>query len=226
MNECPGCAPIRDLLPELATGVAAGDDRASALAHLNICVECRRQLDALSAVADELLTLMPGVEPPGGFESTVLARVAPPRRRWRRVGRLVTAVAVAAAIGAGAGTAATTEASVDDRRIATSYRKTLQTADGRYLTARRLTDPDSSSPGVVFAYQGKPSWVFVVVRYGATGGPYQVHLITQDGRDQLIGEIGVTGGKCSWGATIDVDVAQIAEVRLSGAEPPLTAVFH
>ena len=37
MSDLPvgaGCEAVRDLLPELAAGVAAGDDRARALAHL------------------------------------------------------------------------------------------------------------------------------------------------------------------------------------------------
>ena len=229
MNERPGCAPIRELLPDLAIGVAAGDDRARVLAHVNTCVECRRELDALSAIADELVTLAPSVEPPGGFESSVLARVAPPSRRWRRYRRLVTVAAVAvvaAVVGASAGVAVSAQASAGDRRMAAAYRKTLETTDGRYLTARLITAPDASNPGVVFAYQGKPSWVFVVVRYGPTDGPYQIHLVTRDSRDRVIGQMSVIHGKCSWGVVIDVDVTQIVEVRLSGTEPSLSAVFH
>src|SRR5215216_4532880 len=94
MDERPECAEIRELLPELAAGVAAGDERARALRHLSGCLDCRRELEAMATVVDELLTLVPPVDPPGGFESSVLARIAPPPRarpRWwqRRALRLV-----------------------------------------------------------------------------------------------------------------------------------------
>jgi hypothetical protein len=228
MDERPGCAETRDLLPELAAGVAAGDERARALRHLSGCADCRRELDAMSAVADELLVLTPPVEPPAGFESAVLARISPVRRRWpwRRVARLAVTVVLAAAVGIVAGAAAAMRATADDRRVAASYRRTLQVADGRYLAVRRLNTPDTTTVGRVFAYQGNPSWVFVVLRQG-TAPSYEVHLVTRDGRDRVIGEVGVTGGEGSWGVVIDVDVPEIAEVRLTtpGA-PPLTAVFR
>jgi hypothetical protein len=57
------------------------------------------------------------------------------------------------------------EATADDRQLAGQYRKTLLIADGRYLTARQFTAPYGFRAGRVFAYQGKPSGVFVVVQY-------------------------------------------------------------
>jgi hypothetical protein len=114
-----------------------------------------------------------------------------------------------------------------DRRVAGQYRETLRIAGGRYLTARPLATPGGSRAGRVFAYQGTPSWVFVVVAYGQAAGVYQVLLVTRDGLDRMIGEVGVVGGAGSWGIAIDTDVAQVAEVRLAGpAGPPLTAVFR
>lgn len=72
--------------------------------------------------------------------------------------------------------------------------------------------------------------MFVVLRQG-TAASYRVNLVTRDGRDRPIGEVSVAGGEGSWGVAIDVDVSEIAEVRLSGAGagaavPPLTAVFR
>jgi Putative zinc-finger len=107
MHERPGCGDTRELLPELAAGVAAGDDRARALRHLSGCAACRGELDALAIVADEMVAWAPAVEPPAGFESAVLARLGPRPGRWspRRSPRMVTAVGVAAAVGALAGAA-------------------------------------------------------------------------------------------------------------------------
>jgi hypothetical protein len=119
------------------------------------------------------------------------------------------------------------EATADDRQLAGQYRKTLQIADGRYPTAHQFTAPDGSWAGRVFASQGKPSWVFVVVQYPNATGPYQVHLVTRDGRDQIIGDVDVAGVQGTWGIAIDTSVAQIAEIRPSSTSgSPLTAKFH
>ena len=66
------CAEIRALLPELALGIADGEERARALEHLGGCADCRRELDELSAIADELVALAPEREPPAGFEGRVI----------------------------------------------------------------------------------------------------------------------------------------------------------
>jgi predicted anti-sigma-YlaC factor YlaD len=66
------CAEARELFPELAIGVAAGDERARALGHLSGCPACRGELAGAAEVVDELLLLAPEHEPPPGFESSVL----------------------------------------------------------------------------------------------------------------------------------------------------------
>ncbi|HZB34425.1 MAG TPA: hypothetical protein VE465_29950 [Streptosporangiaceae bacterium] len=60
------------LIPELAIGVAAGDERARLLGHLARCTPCRGTLVSASAAADSLLLLAPEREPPPGFETRVL----------------------------------------------------------------------------------------------------------------------------------------------------------
>jgi Putative zinc-finger len=225
MDERPDCGEIRALLPELAAGIASGDERARALRHLSECVDCRRELDALSTVVDELVTLAPPVEPPAGFESAVLVKIAPARRRWwqHRALRLAVTAVLAIAVGVGV----TWQATAEDRRVAEAYRETLRIAGGRFLTARPITEPDGTRAGRVFAYQGTPSWLFVVIQSYPFDGPYRVNMVTKDGRDAFIGEMEVVGGDGSWGVAIDVDVVQIAEVRLSGGPgPPLTAGFR
>ena len=66
------CEELRDLAPEIALGTVDGEERAEALRHLATCTECRRVVDQLSEVADELLMLAPVQEPPAGFESRVI----------------------------------------------------------------------------------------------------------------------------------------------------------
>src|SRR5690349_18773011 len=126
----PGCEAVRDLLPELAAGVAAGDDRARALAHLAGCPDCRRELAELSAVVDELVLLAPAREPSPGFESSVLSALTP-ARRWRpNPVALAAAASLLGALLAGGVVWAQTAA---DRHLAQRYRHTLDVADGEYF---------------------------------------------------------------------------------------------
>ncbi|TDD64463.1 hypothetical protein E1262_28270 [Jiangella aurantiaca] len=70
------CGEVADALAEVATGAASGPDRARVLAHLADCPDCRRELDELTRVADEVLLVAPEHDPPAGFEGAVLARIA------------------------------------------------------------------------------------------------------------------------------------------------------
>jgi hypothetical protein len=218
MDDRSGCAEIVELLPDVAAGVSAGDERARAFAHLAECSDCRQELAALSYVADELLTLAPAVAPPAGFAAGLMRRVAPPRRRrnWWRAFRVALAVLLAAV----AGSSATMGATADDRREAHHCRE-------RPLAERAFAAADGTPGGRAFAYGGAPPWLFVTVALPAAAGVYDVHLVTRDGRSRAIGAVPVSGGGGSWGVALDVPADQIAEVRLIGsAGPPLTAGFR
>ena len=70
-----GCDPFADVAAELALGVLTGRERADALAHLDRCPACRETVRQLTMTGEQLLELLPPVEPPAGFESRVLARL-------------------------------------------------------------------------------------------------------------------------------------------------------
>ncbi|TDE12971.1 anti-sigma factor family protein [Jiangella asiatica] len=76
MVEPTRCGDIADALVEVATGAASGPDRARVLSHLAECPDCRRELEELTRVADEVLLVAPEHDPPAGFEGAVLARIA------------------------------------------------------------------------------------------------------------------------------------------------------
>src|SRR5919198_1266901 len=98
MTDPAQCETVRELLPELAAGVASGDQRAAALAHLTGCPDCRQALqDAATVVDDLMLVLAPEHEPSPGFESRVLAALPAtrPHRRWRPGPRLALQAAAA-----------------------------------------------------------------------------------------------------------------------------------
>ena len=54
------CDRVRELAPELALGIADGEERAAGFEHLAECPRCRAQLERLAATADELVLLGPG----------------------------------------------------------------------------------------------------------------------------------------------------------------------
>jgi hypothetical protein len=219
------CAEARELIPELAAGVAAGDERARALGHLSGCPECRRELAGTAEVVDELLLLAPEHQPPAGFERAVMARLTPaaPRRRRRRA-RLLWAASIAAVAGLAAGTV--WWGTTDDRELASSYRHTLEVAHGHGLSAAPLLAAGGAETGTVFAYQGSPSWVYVTFRSAPPQGHYDVRLLTTDGRRLALRPFTSTPGGTAWGSTIQVPIQQIQRIEFLKANvPALTASF-
>jgi hypothetical protein len=70
-----GCAEFADVAAELALGVLTGRERADALVHLDHCDACREHVSQLTITGEELLGLLPSMEPPPGFETRVMARL-------------------------------------------------------------------------------------------------------------------------------------------------------
>ncbi|MEU8621958.1 hypothetical protein [Streptomyces sp. NPDC048623] len=71
------CERLREAGAELALGILPARERAEAVAHLDRCPDCRAYVERLTAVGDGLLGLLPGAEPPVGFETRVV-RAMPP----------------------------------------------------------------------------------------------------------------------------------------------------
>lgn len=216
MSETSDCASVRDLIPELAAGVAAGDDRASATVHLARCPNCRRELAATAALIDDLLLLTPQQEPPAGFETAVLAalRPTPVHRSPRRLVALAAAVLVVIALAAGVATAVTWSSTQDDRRLAAQYRQTLAVANGRYLTAGRVTTANQTEIGHVYGYQGNPSWIFLAISDAPTPGPYAVVLVGAGGEADIGSCTIADNRRGSCGFTIDTAIATITSIEL------------
>jgi hypothetical protein len=217
------CEQTRDLAAEIALGTADGEERAEALRHLSTCEECRRAVEQLSLVADELLVLAPVEEPPAGFESGVVEAMGLQPSPRRRVARWLSLRWLAPRVGPALATAAVTAAVLiavysDDRQTANRYREALDQAGGQYFQADRLADEAGASGGVVFGYEGSPSWVFVTVYPAHRNAVQTAALVTRDGRTiPLRGfELDRRG---TWGGTIPVNLYQVASVRLLGERP-------
>jgi len=219
MAERQACQATRELLPELAAGVAEGGARAVALAHLGCCLDCRRELNETTAVLDDLVLLAPEHEPSPGFETSVLNALAPTQARRRPLRATAFAAAAALLVAALTGGMVWRQTS-DDRDLASQYRDTLAVADGRYFVAADISTAAEPSAGHAFAYQGSPSWVFVSLDSAPSSGTHQVQLITTDHRTIDIGLCEVRNGTGSWGTTIQVPIRDISRIQLLRAGTP------
>lgn len=225
MSTRTSCEEVRALAPELALGIADGKERGDALAHLASCAACRGYLAGLTDIADDLLALTPAEEPPAGFETRVLAELGiEPRQRtgllpWRgRPRRLLLAAAAAFLLAVATTTSALLYASRDERELAGQYRAALERVGGEYFQAARLHDSRGTPVGQVFGYQGRPSWLFVVVYAPFRQGPLTGMLTTTDGRTINLGALGVSRQRASWGGGIPIDLREVELVRLVSRE--------
>ena len=222
MNDRYDCEHVTELAAELALGIAVGEERAKALEHLARCASCRRLVNELSALTDDILALAPAKEPPAGFESRVLTRFAerrPVRRRW-------TWASLAATLGALAAVGAMFVAFDRDREIAAHYRDALKVANGEYFGVRPLTADDGMQEGYLFIYDGRPSWVFVALD-DSGDATFRVEAEMQGGKVVHLGWL--DDGKRSWGTTLGLEMSELEVVRVvdpAGSETMTAEISH
>ena len=218
------CEEIRELAPEIALGIADGEERAEALRHLSGCADCRRAVERFSEVADELLMVAPVQEPPAGFESRVVdAMGLPEPRARRRVPRWLRPRLLVTRLGPVVATAAVTAVALvgvyhDDHQTAQRYRDALAQAHGRYFQAEPLRDETGARAGVAFGYEGSPSWVLVTVDPGHRYSVRRAELRTKDGRTIPLRSLRLHADG-SWGGAIPVGLYKVQSIRLLGSRP-------
>jgi len=212
------CDETRALASELALGIADGAERAEALDHLAGCADCRRAVAELTEVTDELLLIAPEHEPPVGFESRVLARLQPaPARRRSRRRRALFALAPAV-VSAALATVVVLGVTASDRNLAGQYRQALDVAHGSAFMAAPLQAAAGRPAGVVYAYRGKPSWVFVYLDPAYGGEAYRPELVLRSGQSVPL-TMRIDPATWSGGQAIESDLRDVASVRLVGSEP-------
>lgn len=200
------CDEARRLAPEAALELLDGALRAEVLDHVDGCAPCRTELAALAATADLLLVAVPPVEPPPGFESRTLARLAraggapATRRRW-----LVPAVAAAVAALAGLGVGL---AVGDDDR------------PGEVLVAP-LVGAEGASVGQVLVTD-EPDRMVCVLDGAPEGVRYEV-AVTAGGRDVDLGSVTSTGPGEPWAIDLPVDGADVRRVVIRDADGSVRA---
>ena len=176
----PRCEEIRELAPELALGIVEGEERGRALEHLADCPDCRRRVEELSEVADELLLLAPHTEAPVGLRVPGAGPGACPRRRrgaaagfaWcsRRPRPLLAAAAITLAI--------------VSRRPPDRLPLPPDPAAGERQGVRVLSLCAAAADahgGTVFSYQGLPNWLLITVDPAPPRRADRAELVMDDG---------------------------------------------
>lgn len=197
---------VRELAPELALGIAAGEQRARALAHIAYCTECRTLVDELSRAADSMLLIAPQKEPPIGFEAQAVQRVRGLRPRHRL--RLAAAFTSVAFIAIGLTWIVMQAATARDRDLADRYLALLVGRSQGELFATALRTADGGRAGQVLAYEGTSNhWIFVVVTAKSGNG---IHDVVLTPRAQVVGtqvgRVRLVDGRGSWGSTTGLDL--------------------
>ncbi len=219
----PECVQYAEEIAELALGISTGRQRAQALAHVGACPGCQAEMEQLSLAADSLLEVVPGVEPPLGFEVRFMERLgaghAPrqsPRRRWSvRRSLLVLACAVvlvAAGVGVGAGwlLRGGPQPAVGRSAFGTE-------PGGRAETAS--LDAGGRSIGNVTVYSGRTVWLFMSLDDGSWSGEASCQVSLAGGKTMLLGTFWLEDGYGAWGVTLALGTGRIrsASVLSHGA---------
>jgi hypothetical protein len=194
----PGCERFREVGAELALGVLPARDRAAAMAHLQECPACESYLGELTALGDRLVGLVPGVEPPVGFEQRVMDRLDLPASAPRRRRVVLTFAAVLLALALGA---------------AGWLGRDLQHRDGDDLVKVPLAAAGPVA-GEVFAYRDSRSWLYVELSGLPNDGSLSCQVRLADGQVFTVGTFPVTEGAGQWGGPAPMSGTDPAEVRI------------
>ncbi|MGW3657342.1 hypothetical protein ACWD6R_17305 [Streptomyces sp. NPDC005151] len=225
MTETRGftCEQLREIGAELALGVLPAKERAGAMDHLEHCPACREYVHELVATADALLDLVPGSEPPVGFEDRVIDRLGlpsgrRPRRRvqWRRFALAAAAVAAGLALGGGGWVLG---ASVGRPAPVAPIVSPVQP---QLLTAG-LTH-GGESRGQIFLYTGASPWLYMTVDAEGHSGTVRCELQRADGSTVQVGSFALSKeGYGAWGAPYPAGTAPVTSVRLLTADGSVLA---
>jgi len=222
------CGEFSDVAAELALGVLTGRERADALAHLERCDACRETVRQLAMTGEELVGLLPAVEPPAGFETRVLTRIgitpgtpgtpgAPSAGRARHLSSPSRPMASShrppnprqsrrprRLLAVGAAALAVIAAGLGGWGLGTSaspaHSQVSAAAPNHVpLSSAALVSADHQAVGKAFYYSGAEPWMYMSVDMPSGNGTVTCQLRGQNGQYTTVGSFRVTAGYGSWG---------------------------
>ena len=173
MNETD-CARLHEMAPEVALGIADGEDRAWALEHLNDCSDCRARVERDRDGRRRAAAARAPGRAPGRVRGARRRRDrAPAPARWPRLRVAIPAFA-AAALAAVRGLVRALRRPPPRRLLPRHPRRRPRRA------LRRGPDGDGGRQGLgyVYGYQGRASWVFAVMYDCPYDGRYELQGVT------------------------------------------------
>ncbi|MFC0597267.1 zf-HC2 domain-containing protein [Streptomyces palmae] len=222
------CGQFRGIVAELALGLLSARERAEAMDHLEHCPACREHVHELTATSDALLGLVPGSEPPVGFEDRVLDRLGlgsgrRPRQGglWRRFALAGAAAATGLALGGGGwALGASVGRPAPVAPIVSPAHPGLRTAD---------LASSGHSLGQVYLHTGKSPWLYMAVDAEGHSGTVHCQLQRADGSTAKVGSFALNAkGYGSWGSPYPAGSSQVTGVRLLNPDGTVlaSAAFH
>ncbi|MFD8543103.1 anti-sigma factor family protein [Streptomyces sp. NPDC059649] len=245
MNNDLTCEQLHQTGAELALGVLSGRERAEAAAHLDRCADCREYIEQLALVGDGLLSLVPGSEPPAGFETRVArrltqaqaardgretARAAGLRRAGFRNGVRLRVAAAAAALALGFGFGGWAVGTAIEN-VAAGPASPVQAGTGM-LRAHLIAAGADHRPSVgeIYAHPGPHGWVFMSVDLADAGirysGKATCTLERTNGTTVRLGTFHVRDGYAYWGAPASVNPSTLSGARLTSTDGRVLATAH
>jgi hypothetical protein len=216
---------VREAAAEFALDILEPHERSLIAAHLLRCPACRAEVEALSAISSRLLELVPGTEPPLGFDERALARrgaddpVAGWRQFARRAPRMFTGLAAAAAA------AAAIILVVVSLSLGWFHGGARTHGPRAVLTAEFVQN--GHSVGELYGYAG-PAWLNMTV-HGVTGAEkVTCQLVGKDGQLTTVGSFDLVDGTGTWGAPDPGGFSGVTGARLVDPNGQIiaTATFH
>ena len=207
-----GCEVARESLAELALGTLRGEELRNVTSHVEHCKECRHEVTSMLPVASQLLELIPGTEPPLGFDRRVLAEVGQSGGVVRWMGRrrpLVMAAAAAAAVIFGVSGWLVGAGSSGHR-------------PAHALLAAQFVR-QGHDVGTIEVY-GKPLWLSVTVSHIGTSGPVTCEIVRKDGSVTTMGTFDLVGESGKWSTPDLSGMANITQAQLLDAHGRVLAI--
>ena len=205
-----GGGHVTDLAPELALGILPEAEAEAAREHMRTCPACSAEVASLTPVADRLLELVPGTEPPLGFERRVLASVSPSTTRrfrlhHRSVLTVVSAAAAAALVFGAIGWLA--------GRGSTSH----------HVQTEAVLTSAGRDVGEVEAY-GHPAWLSISVHGMTNAGRVTCEVVRGDGSVWTMGSFDLVNGSGTWSTPDPSGLSGAVQARLVGTDGQVLAV--
>jgi predicted anti-sigma-YlaC factor YlaD len=202
------CAEVQEAATEYALGILPADEARVVSAHLLACPDCRREVDDMRRTGELLLELIPGTEPPLGFDHKVLNRIVPRRRRLH----LAFLTAAAAAVVAAAIAAAVTLGGTHHHARSAEVTAAFQAAGGRDV-------------GSVYI-GGSPAWIWMTVHQASSTGTVSCQLIEPGGKITTVGTFELVDGSGTWKAPDPAPAITPTGARLIGSGGAVIATAH